>query len=156
MMSHPVWCQSHPWRPVFYLHSSLWRPFQIAELFFPFRFLGLLKHENEPPYDKTNKMTVRPAKTQISLGIPQVWSVFTVHLMGSWGPNVSSCGQQRLRSDWADAQADMSLRWAQRPFCWFCHEVAHFTGYNNFCTFSSAKLLYGILMLFSFSFGVEK
>ena len=24
---------------------------------------------NEPPHDKTNKMTVRPAKTQISLGI---------------------------------------------------------------------------------------
>ena len=29
---------------------------------------------NEPLHDKTNKMTVRPAKTQISLGIPPVWS----------------------------------------------------------------------------------
>ena len=29
---------------------------------------------NEPPRDKTNKMTVRPAKTQISLGISPVWS----------------------------------------------------------------------------------
>ena len=28
----------------------------------------------EPRYDKTNKMTVRPAKTQISLGIRPVWS----------------------------------------------------------------------------------
>ena len=28
----------------------------------------------EPPHDKTNKMTVRPAKTQISLGICPVWS----------------------------------------------------------------------------------
>ena len=28
-------------------------------------------------------------------------------------------------SDWAGAQADLSLRWAQRPFCWFCHEVAN-------------------------------
>ena len=28
----------------------------------------------EPPRDKTNKMTVRPAKTQISLGIHPVWS----------------------------------------------------------------------------------
>ena len=37
----------------------------------------------EPPYDKTNKMTVRPAKTQISLGIRPVWSVFTVRSMGS-------------------------------------------------------------------------
>ena len=30
--------------------------------------------KNEPPRDKTNKMTVRPAKTQISLGICPVWS----------------------------------------------------------------------------------
>ena len=29
---------------------------------------------NEPPHDKTNKMTVRPAKTQISLGVCPVWS----------------------------------------------------------------------------------
>ena len=29
---------------------------------------------NEPPHDKTNKMTVHPAKTQISLGIRPVWS----------------------------------------------------------------------------------
>ena len=28
----------------------------------------------EPPQDKTNKMTVRPAKTQISLSIIPVWS----------------------------------------------------------------------------------
>ena len=28
----------------------------------------------EPPHDKINKMTVRPAKTQISLGIHPVWS----------------------------------------------------------------------------------
>ena len=45
--------------------------------------------------------------------------------MGSQGPKVSSCGQRRLSSDWADAQADLSLRWAHRSFCWFCHEVAY-------------------------------
>ena len=28
----------------------------------------------EPPHDKTNKVTVRQAKTQISLGIRPVWS----------------------------------------------------------------------------------
>ena len=31
---------------------------------------------NEPQHDKTNKMSVSPAKTQISLGIRPVWSVF--------------------------------------------------------------------------------
>ena len=33
---------------------------------------------NEPPHDKTNKMTVPPAKTPINLGIRPVWSVFAV------------------------------------------------------------------------------
>ena len=42
----------------------------------------------EPPHDdKTYKMTVRPAKTQIRLGIRPV------------------------------AQADLSLRWAHMPYC---------------------------------------
>ena len=31
-------------------------------------------HSVEPPHDKTNKVAVRPAKTQISLGICPVWS----------------------------------------------------------------------------------
>ena len=29
-------------------------------------------------------------------------------------------------SDWADSQADLSLRWAHKSFCWFCHGAAHF------------------------------
>ena len=80
----------------------------------------------EPPHDKTNKMTVHPANTQISLGIRPVWSVFSARSMGSSGPKLSSCGQRRLWSDWVDAQADLSLRWVHMPFCWFCHEAAHF------------------------------
>ena len=60
----------------------------------------------EPPHDKTNKMTVRPAKTQISLGIHPVWpeSLLCSQLVAkdpSWG-------QRRLWSDWADAHAGWS------------------------------------------------
>ena len=33
--------------------------------------------------------------------------------------------QRRLWSDWANAQADLSLHLAHMPFCWFCHDVAH-------------------------------
>ena len=29
-------------------------------------------------------------------------------------------------SDWAGAQANLSLRWAHMSFCWFDHAVAHF------------------------------
>ena len=47
--------------------------------FFPIIFnlkscLCFTVNTNEPPHDKTNKMTVRPVKTQISLGIRPVWS----------------------------------------------------------------------------------
>ena len=37
----------------------------------------------EPRHDETNKMSVRPAKTQINLGIRPVWSVFAVCSMRS-------------------------------------------------------------------------
>ena len=57
---------------------------------------------------------------------PSLIRVFAVRSMGSWGPKLSSCGQRRLWSDWADAQADLSLRRAHMPFCWFCHEAAQF------------------------------
>ena len=60
---------------------------------------------------KPTKWHVRPAKTQIR--------VFAVRSMGSLVPKVSSCGQRRLWSDWADAQADLSLRWAHSHFVRF-------------------------------------
>ena len=84
----------------------------------------------EPPHDKTNKMTVPPAKTQISLGIRPVWSESSLCVQWvaiSQGPKLSSCGQRRLWSDWADAQADLRLCGAHMPFCWFCHGAAHIT-----------------------------
>ena len=57
----------------------------------------LFEKPYEPPHDKNNKMSVRPAKTLI--------------------------GQ--------DAQADLSLRWAQMPFWWFCDEVAQISLNRN-------------------------
>ena len=30
-----------------------------------------------------------------------------------------------LLSETAEAQADLSLRWAHMPVCWFCYEAAH-------------------------------
>ena len=37
----------------------------------------------------------------------------------------SEDSDQTGRSDWADTQADLSIRWAHMSFCWFCHEAAH-------------------------------
>ena len=73
----------------------------------------------EPPHDKTNKMTMRPAKIQISLGIRPVWS------------ETSLCAQRVAKDpsflhadseDWSDredAQADVSLPWAHSHFVGF-------------------------------------
>ena len=74
---------------------------------------------------KPTKWHEGPAKTQISLGIRPVWSVFAVRMKKAWVLSYPLSAQQRLWSDWADAQADLSLRWAHMQFCWFCHDTAH-------------------------------
>ena len=48
---------------------------------------------SEPPHDKTNKMACVPIEDSDQSGLIRV---FAVPSMGSLGPNVSSCGQQRL------------------------------------------------------------
>ena len=71
---------------------------------------------------KPTKWHVRPAKTQISLGIHPVWSE---SLLSAWRNILSSVTHWvhwEDWSDWVDAQA--SLRWAHRSFCWCCHEAA--------------------------------
>ena len=74
---------------------------------------------------KPTKWSVLPAKIQISLGIRAVWSESAFHMKKHWVLSYPLSTKRRLWSDWADAQADLSLRWAHRPFCWFCHEAAH-------------------------------
>ena len=62
--------------------------------------------------------------------------------------------QQRLWSDWADAQADLSLRWAYMPFCWFCHEAAHrwHTGLQIWITVCKLCFICPMLCCVKFSF----
>ena len=50
---------------------------------------------------------------------PSLIRVFAVRSKGSYGPKVYSCEQRRLWSDWADAQADRGLRWANTHFVGF-------------------------------------
>ena len=80
----------------------------------------------EPAHDKPYKIACAPSEDSDQPGHPpSLISVFAVRSMGSSGPKLSSCGQQRLCSDWVDAQADLSLRWAHKPFCRFYHAPAH-------------------------------
>ena len=96
----------------------------------------------EPPHDKTNKMTVHPAKTQISR---RVWSESS--LCAQWvakGPSFLHEDSE----DWDD-QADLSLRWAHQPFCWFCHVAAHMqNGKVVFMTNQKGSLLLRFIYLF--------
>ena len=83
---------------------------------------------------KLTKWHVRPAKTQISLGICPIWSesslsqpahppsliiVFDVRMKKAWVLSYSLSAQRRLWSDWVDAQADLSLCWAHSHFVGF-------------------------------------
>ena len=106
-------------------------------------FLLIVK-PHEPQHDKTNKMSVRPAKTQISLGIRPVWSESL--LCAQWvakDPKLSACRQRRLWSDWVDAQADLSLRWAH----------SHFVGFvMSRLTFSNLRITTAMFLVSRFHF----
>ena len=83
---------------------------------------------------------------------PRLLRVFAVRMKKPWVLSYPLSAQRRLWADWADAQADPSLRWAHSHFvgfamrrlkwclngkvciisslgakslCWFCHEAAH-------------------------------
>ena len=66
----------------------------------------------EPQHDNTNKWHVRPAKTQISLGI-------AVRLKKARVLSYSLRAQRILWLDCPDAQAELSLHWAHMSMLWF-------------------------------------
>ena len=78
----------------------------------------------EPTHDKTNKMACNQSD-QSSACICPVWSVFAVCIKKA---RVLSYLLHSNDSDQTggDTQADLSLCWTHRSFCWFCHEATHF------------------------------
>ena len=65
----------------------------------------------EPSHDKTNKM--------IRLGIRPAWSESSLRAQCPAESSHEMSAKWRLWSDWVDAQADLSLRWA----------ISHFVGF---------------------------
>ena len=69
------------------------------------------------------RKSVHPAKTQISLDQPwhppSLIRVFAVHMKKPCVLSYPLSAQRRLRSDLADAQTDLSLRWAHTHFVGF-------------------------------------
>ena len=67
----------------------------------------------EPPHDKTNKMACVPSEDSDQPGHPpSLIRVLAVRVKKAWVLNYPLSAQRRLWSDWVDAQADLSLRWA--------------------------------------------
>ena len=65
----------------------------------------------EPPHDKTNKMACAPSKDSDQPGHPpSLIRVFAVRMKKALVLSYPKSAQRRLWSDWADAQADLSLR----------------------------------------------
>ena len=57
--------------------------------------------------------------------------MYILRMLDSQGCKVSSCEQRRLRSDCANAQSDLSLRWAHMWGGTFSHVVAHLVTYQH-------------------------
>ena len=58
---------------------------------------------------------------------PSLIRVFAVRTKKAWVLSYPLSAQRRLWSDWADAQADLSLRWAHRHFVGFAAQIMMFT-----------------------------
>ena len=73
----------------------------------------------EPPHG-TNKMACAPSEDSDQPGhLPSLIRVFAVRMKKGWALSYPLSSQRILWSDWANAQADLSLRWAHCHFVGF-------------------------------------
>ena len=75
----------------------------------------------EPPHDKTNNVVVRPAKTQISLGICPVWSESS---LSAWRKPGS------LPTHWAHSEDSDQTGWMPRLIWVFAGRTCYFVGFE--------------------------
>ena len=74
----------------------------------------------ELPHDKTNKMTVRPAKTQISLGFRPAWSDSSLSAWRKLGS---------LATDWAHSEDSDQPRYSPSQIWVFAGRTCHYVGF---------------------------
>ena len=109
----------------------------------PYRFQSVVDEtyvENDPlqpfnsfesPHDETNKMACAPSEDSDQPGHPpSLIRVLAVRMKKAWVLSYPLSAQRILWSDLVDAQADLSLRWAQ-SFCWLCHVAVHFFKFSD-------------------------
>ena len=79
--------------------------------------------------------------------LPSLIRVFAVRMKKAWVLSYPLSAQQRLWSDWADVQADLSLHWAHAPFCRFCHALAQIhSDFGHFYVSPCIKLHYQLII----------
>ena len=107
-------------------------------------------------HDRTNKMACAPSEDSDQPGHPSsLIRVFVVRMKKAWVLNYPLSTKRRLWSDWASAQAELRLRRAHNPFCWFCHEVAQY-GYGNNPVFKQTQWFLALLIRYPFARVVPK
>ena len=116
------WCQKSATLWVCHLPKKMGQP--VAQhrqtSFCYFTSLASKKSTYEPPHDKTNKMACAPSEDSEQPGHPpSLIRIFAVRIKKAWVLSYPLSAQQRLWSDWADAQADLGLRWAHSHFVGF-------------------------------------
>ena len=75
------------------------------------------------------------AERRIGSDWATLYAVFTVCSMGNLRPILSSCGEQRLLSDWR-------LGWSEgaEPHCWCSHNAAYFFKEKSFLSFDKCSI----------------
>ena len=76
-------------------------------------------------YKCTRKNTIRDVRKCTFEHVRPVNIQINLRVLDSQGCKVSSCAQRRLKSVCADAQADLSRRWAHMSEGTFSHVVTH-------------------------------
>ena len=94
-----------------------------------------------PPHDKTNKMTVRQAKTQISLGIQSLRCPHEESL-GPYLP-IERIANTLIRLGGCPSWSESAL--GAQSFCWFCREAAQM--FYSFSRFKQQQCLRLIRLL---------
>ena len=107
-------------------------------------------HSFEPAHDKPNIMTCRPSEDSDQPGHPHsLIRKFAVRMKVPWvlrNP-LSAPRDSEDWTDWADAQAILSLHWARSLFCWFFRTVAQllYFGLSHLCQQYWFLLFRGVL-----------
>ena len=84
-------------------------------------------NEYEPAHDKTSKLTCAPSEDSDQPGQARLISLHC--------PSEESlCPKLPIkRTAITNQTGHLSLCWAHRSFCWFCHAVAHFVCNERDC-----------------------